>query len=119
MSTPSGRLMAMGTLFICAPVYEAFDPSRQLRQWEIHLRENNGPSKQKVIALWSGPAAESFMRMHRAACKPGQPLQLTFERIFPLHNELHGIVATASLAPGRWEGRGTSTNHNSEESHAS
>lgn len=105
MSTPSGRLMAMGTLFICAPVYEAFDPTRQLRQWEIHLRENFGASKQKVIALWSGPAAESFMRMHRPACKPGQPLELTFERIFPLHNELHGIVATASLAPGRWEGR--------------
>ena len=92
MSTPSGRLMAMGTLFICAPVYEAFDPTRQLRQWEIHLRENFGASKQKVIALWSGPAAESFMRMHRPACKPGQPLELTFERIFPLHNELHGIT---------------------------
>lgn len=107
MTTPAGRLIAMGTLFICAPVYDAFDPRRQMRQWEIHLRENNGPSKQKVIALWSGPAAESFFRQHRAACKPGQPLQLTFERIFPLHNELHGIVSTCSLAPGRWEGRTT------------
>lgn len=118
MNTPSGRLMAMGTLFMAGSIYTQRTSGGDM-QYVLPMVQRDGAGVMSVTAIWLGAAAESFMRMHRGRCKPGQPLAVTFERLFCHRNELHGIVATASLAPGRWEGRSTSITHNSEESHAS
>lgn len=106
MSTPSGRLMAMGTLFMAGSIYTQRTSGGDM-QYVLPMVQRDGAGVMSVTAIWLGAAAESFMRMHRGRCKPGQPLAVTFERLFCHRNELHGIVATASLAPGRWEGRTT------------
>jgi len=110
MTSPTGRLMAMGTLFMAGSIYTQRTSGGDM-QYVLPMVQRDGAGVMSVTAIWLGPAAESFMRMHRGHCKPGQPLAMTFERLFCHRNELHGIVATASLAPGRWEGRGSDTNH--------
>jgi len=116
MTSTSGRLMAMGTLFVSGPVYQQRTSAGDL-QYVLPLVQRDGAGVMSVTAIWLGPAADSFMSLHRGHCKPGQPLTITFDRIFCHRNELHGIVGTCALAPGRWEGRNTN-HHNNEESHA-
>lgn len=119
--TNTGRLMAMGTLFVSGPIYEQRTSAGEL-QYVLPLVQRDGAGVMSVTAIWLGPAADNFMNLHRGHCKPGQPLSITFDRLFCHRNELHGIVGTCTLAPGRWEGRGAggtdhTTTHN-EESHA-
>lgn len=110
MTTTAGRLMAMGTLFVSGPIYQQRTSAGDL-QYVLPLVQRDGVGVMSVTAIWIGPAADSWMRAHRAHCKPGQPLAITFERIFCHRNELCGVISTCTLAPGRWEGRSSNTNH--------
>jgi len=119
----AGRLMAMGTLFMAGSIYTQRTSGGDM-QYVMPMVQRDGAGVMSVTAIWLGTSAESFMRLHRSDCKPGQPLAVTFERLFCHRNELHGIVSTASLAPGRWEGRqgsnpSISTTNANKDAHAS
>lgn len=100
----TGRLMAMGTLFVAGPVYQQRTSGDEL-QYVLPMVQRDGAGVMSVTAIWLGAAADSFMRLHRPACKPGKALDVTFSRLFCHKNELHGIVQTCSLAPDRWPER--------------
>jgi len=100
---PTGTLMAMGVLFMQSVPYSSWDATRQRQQYILPLVQRDGRGHMTVVALWAGPEAESFMRLHRATLKPGRALSVTFRRIFAHNNQIHGLVQCASLAPDRWE----------------
>lgn len=110
MSSTSGRLMAMGTLFVSGPVYQQRTSDGDL-QYLMPMVQRVGMGVREVIAIWIGPAAETFMRQHRSQCRPGQPLNITSDDVFCHSNKLHLHITTCTLAPGRWEGRSGNTNH--------
>ena len=97
----SGRLTAMGTLFLSARVYQQMT-SGGSQQYLLPLVQRDGMGMMSVVGIWLGPAADSFMSMHRGALKPGKALDVTFERVFVHRNELHGIILSCVLAPDRW-----------------
>ena len=99
-----GQLTATGTLFLRGAPYPERTGDGRI-QYVLPLIERRGQGVQTMVGLWIGPAADSFMHQHAAALKPGQPLSLTFERLFVHANEIWGSVYAASLAPGRWESR--------------
>ena len=97
-----GELTGQGTLFLRANPYTA----RTRAGDTVHTLmcvERRGAGVQHLTALWSGPAADSFMHQHAAALKPGKGIAFTFSRFWVLNNELHATVYTASLAPDRWQ----------------
>jgi hypothetical protein len=100
----SGRLTAMGTLFLSAPVYQQMT-SGGSQQYVLPMVQRDGMGVMSVVGIWLGPAADSFMSMHRGALKPGKALDVTFERVFVHRNELHGIILSCVLAPDRWPAR--------------
>ena len=100
----SGRLMAMGTLFMSGPVYCQLT-STGAHQYVLPMLQRDGVGVTKVVGIWLGAEADSFMRLHRPQLKAGRALDLTFERVFSLNNDLHGIVSTCVLAPDRWPAR--------------
>lgn len=100
----SGRLTAMGTLFLSAPVYQQMT-SAGAQQYVLPMVQRDGMGVMSVVGIWLGAAADSFMHLHRAALKPGKALDVTFERVFVHRNELHGIVSTCVMAPDRWPAR--------------
>lgn len=100
----SGRLMAMGTLFLSGSLYVQRTSSGTL-QYVLPMVQRDGQGVMGVTAIWAGPAADSFVHQHRAHIKPGKALDVTFERLFVHSNELHGILSTAVLAPDRWPAR--------------
>lgn len=100
----SGRLMAMGTLFVAGTLYVQRTSSGTL-QYVLPMVQRDGHGVMSVTAIWAGPAAESFVHQHRAHIKPGKALEVTFERLFVHCNALHGILSTAVLAPDRWPAR--------------
>lgn len=104
----SGRLMAMGTLFLSGPVYcQITSAGRQ--QYVLPLLQRDNVGVTKVVGIWLGAEADSFMREHRPQLKAGRALDLTFEKVFSLNNEIHGIVSTCVLAPDRWPARAQPT----------
>ena len=105
MSTPSGRLMAMGTLFMAGSIYTQRTSGGDM-QYVLPMVQRDGAGVMAVIAIWLGAAAQSFMHLHRGDLKPGKALDVTFKRIFVHGNELHGIVDACVLAPDRWPARG-------------
>lgn len=100
---PSGTLMAMGVLFMTSTPYSSWDPAKNRHQYILPLVQRDGRGHMSVVALWAGPDAESFMRLHTGLLKPGRALTVTFRRIFAHNNQIHGLVQCASLAPDRWE----------------
>lgn len=116
-----GQLTATGTLFLRGAAYQQ-RTSDGRTQYVLPLLERRGQGVQTMVGIWTGPAADNFMHMHGQALKPGQPLTLTFERLFVHSGELWGAVYAASLAPGRWEGRtseaGASANESSNQAAA-
>ena len=100
----SGRLTAMGTLFLSAPVYQQMT-SGGTQQYVLPMVQRDGAGVMSVVGIWLGTAADSFMSMHRAELKPGKALDITFERVFVHRNELHGIILSCVLAPDRWPAR--------------
>jgi hypothetical protein len=100
----SGRLMAMGTLFLSGPVYSQLTSTGD-HQYVLPMLQRDGLGVTKVVGIWIGAEADSFMRQHRPQLKAGRALDLTFDKVFPLHNELHGNVSTCVLAPDRWPAR--------------
>lgn len=100
----SGRLMAMGTLFVAGTLYTQRTSIGKL-QYVLPMVQRDGQGVMGVTGIWSGPAADSFVHMHRAHIKPGKALDVTFTRLFVHSNELHGILSTAVLAPDRWPAR--------------
>jgi hypothetical protein len=104
MTGRSGRLMAMGTLFLSGPVYCQLT-STGSHQYVLPMLQRDGVGVTKVVGIWLGAEADSFMRVHRPQLKAGRALDLTFERVFSLNNDLHGIVSTCVLAPDRWPAR--------------
>jgi len=100
----SGRLTAMGTLFLSAPVYQQMT-SAGAQQYVLPMVQRDGMGVMSVVGIWLGPAADSFMHLHRSELKPGKALDVTFERVFVHRNELHGIVLSCVLAPDRWPAR--------------
>jgi hypothetical protein len=100
---PSGTLAAMGVLFMTSTPYSSWDPAKSRQQYILPLVQRDGRGHMTVVALWAGPDAESFMRLHTGLLKPGRALTVTFRRIFALNNQIHGLVQCASLAPDRWE----------------
>lgn len=101
--TPTGTLMALGVLFMQSTPYSSWDAAKQRQQYILPLVQRDGRGHMTVVALWSGPEAESFMRLHRGVLKPGRALTVSFRRIFAHNNQIHGLVQCASLAPDRWE----------------
>ena len=119
MNVPAGRLMLMGTVFLTASIYPRRTSGGEM-QLLFSLVQRIGAGVREVAAMWTGPAAESFMHLHGTSCKRGQALTITSDDVFCHNNILHCHILTCSLAPGRWEGRSnTSTNNANEESHAS
>lgn len=100
----SGRLTAMGTLFLSAPVYQQMTTAGA-QQYVMPMVQRDGMGVMSVVGIWLGAAADSFMHLHRATLKPGKALDVTFERVFVHRNELHGIVSTCVIAPDRWPAR--------------
>ncbi len=100
----SGRLMAMGTLFLSGPVYCQLTSSGA-HQYVLPMLQRDSVGVTKVVGIWLGAEADAFMREHRPQLKAGRALDLTFEKVFSLNNELHGIVSTCVLAPDRWPAR--------------
>jgi len=104
MTGRSGRLMAMGTLFLSGPVYEQLT-STGASQYVLPMVQRDGAGVMTVVGIWLGAEADCFMRAHRLQLKAGKALDVTFERLFVHRNELHGIVSTCVLAPDRWPAR--------------
>lgn len=104
----SGRLMAMGTLFLSGPVYCQLT-STGAHQYVLPMLQRDSVGVTKVVGIWLGAEADAFMREHRPQLKAGRALDLTFERVFSLNNELHGIVSTCVLAADRWPARAQPT----------
>lgn len=101
-----GQLIAQGTLFLSAAPYSA-RTSDGRTQHILRCVERRGTGVQHLTAIWTGAEADTFIGHHAAQLKAGQPVAFTFSRIFCHNSELHGIVYTATLAPGRWDGRHT------------
>ena len=100
----TGRLQAMGTLFLCAPVYQQRTSAGDM-QYVLPMVQRDGAGISSVVGIWLGADADSFMHMHRPMLRAGRALDITFTRIFVHRNELHGIVSTCVLAPDRWPAR--------------
>jgi len=107
MNVPTGRLMLMGTVFLTASIYPRRNTSSGEMQLLFSLVQRIGAGVREVNAMWTGPAAESFMHLHGTSCKRGQALTITSDDVFCHNNILHCHLLTCSLAPGRWEGRTT------------
>lgn len=97
----AGHLTATATLFMRGAIYPQRTSAGEV-QLLFPLLERRDMGTQKIIALWTGPQADAFFKTHGATIKAGHALQFEFERLFCLNNELHGVVATAALAPARW-----------------
>lgn len=97
-----GELTASGTLFMRGSVYPQRTSTGEV-QYLFPLIERRGLGVQAVTGVWSGVEAETFVNGLGAALKAGTPLAITFRRLFCHNNELHGVIYSASLAPGRWE----------------
>lgn len=100
----SGRLTAMGTLFLSAQVYQQMT-SGGSQQYVLPMVQRDGMGVMSVVGIWLGPAADSFMAQYRGELKPGKALDITFDRVFVHRNELHGIILSCVLAPDRWPAR--------------
>lgn len=97
-----GELTASGTLFMRGSVYPQRTSTGEV-QYLFPLIERRGLGVQNVTGVWSGVEAETFVNSLGATLKAGAPLSITFRRLFVHNNELHGVIYSASLAPGRWE----------------
>ena len=104
----SGRLTAMGTLFLSAPVYQQMT-SGGSQQYVLPMVQRDGVGVMSVVGIWLGAAADSFMTLHRGDLKPGKALDITFERLFAHRNEIHGVILSCVLAPDRWPARAQPT----------
>lgn len=99
-----GEVVACAILFLRKPPYTARTSGGEL-QIILDLMERTKDGDTKWKAVWTGPAAESFLRQHEAALKPGCALNLTLTRLRARDNELHGVIYAAILAPARWPAR--------------
>lgn len=97
-----GELRAHGILFLRARPYFARTSGGE-QQVILRLLERRATGTTNLTAVWTGPAADSFVAQHGDTLKPGCALELTLTRMRVHDNELHGVIYAASLAPARWE----------------
>lgn len=97
-----GELRAHGILFLRARPYFARTSGGE-QQVILRLLERRATGTTNLTAVWTGPAADSFVAQHGDTLKPGCALELTLTRMRVHDNELHGVIYAASHAPARWE----------------
>lgn len=99
--TKPGELRAHGILFLRARPYLARTSGGE-QQVILPLLERRATGTTNLTAVWTGPAADSFVTQHGDALKAGTALEITLTRLRVHDNELHGVIYTATLAPARW-----------------
>jgi hypothetical protein len=97
-----GVLTAAGTLFLRAGVYEARTSGGEVL-YQFLLRSREGLHSEAYVGFWSGPEAETFVRAHRDALKPGCALTVTLHRLRIVSGEILATIYSASMAPARWQ----------------
>lgn len=75
-----------------------------VQAWALPLLERTKLGSQRVVALWEGTAAATYVQIHDARLKRGQALNLELERITPRKDRdgLQAFVLSCALAPDRW-----------------